>query len=319
MYLKVLEFHGLRQDLDHDDFYRTDAVEEIEKDIIAYLRSRPVRFLVLAGCVGAGKTTIVNRLVEQLQDSGDFLVTFMTHNDPSRITEAMITDKLLRVLGEGPKKFSDGESKYEILKDKVREHPQRMVLVIDDAQRLCSDTLIALKKTTEKGISILLSAHTQLARKMERSMFEEVGLRAESFEVPGIVGEVRGYLEFLLKKSGGNIDQFSEDAIDELSRLCQTPRQLRKLAWAALRRAVINKEKQVSLKTLHEVFPTDFSHLWVELRRLGYTAQEIAEEIMEEPRRVIQCLHGRLPDDDELYKTIGVFLHGLGIKMAAGE
>ena len=123
---------------------------------------------------------------------------------------------------------------------------------------------------------------------------------------------------FLLEKSDGALEIFSEEAIDELSRLCQTPRQVRKLAWAALRRSVVNKEKQVSLHTVHEVLPTDFAHLWVELRRMGYSAKEIAEEIMEDHRRVVQCLHGRLPEDDELYKTIGVFLHGLGIKMAAG-
>lgn len=57
----------------------------------------------------------------------------------------------------------------------------------------------------------------------------------------------------------------------------------------------------------------------VELRRLGYTALEIAEELNEDKKRVIQCLHGRLAEDDELYKTIGVFLHGLGIKMASNE
>ena len=149
------------------------------------------------------------------------------------------------------------------------------------------------------------------------SMFEEVGLRAQCFEVPGIAGEVRGYLGFLLEKSGGKLEIFSEEAIADLSRLCHTPRQVRKLAWAALQQSVVNKEKQVSLKTVHEVLPTDFSHLWVELRRFGYTATEIAEQIMEDRRRVVQCLQGRLPEDDELYKTIGVFLHGLGIKMAA--
>ena len=317
MYLKVLKFHGLGQDLDHDDFYPTEAVEELEKDVMAYLESRPVRLVVLAGCVGAGKTTIVRRLAKRLEEGGEFLVAFMTHNDSSRIREAMVTGKLLRLLGEGAKKFVDEESKYEIILDKVDEHPQKIILIVDDAQGLRADTLVSLKKVTEKGISVLLAAHTQLAKKMERSMFEEVGLRAESFDVPGIAGEARGYLEFLLKKSGGKIGLFSEEAIDELSRLCQTPRQVRKLAWAALRRAVVNKEKQVSLKTLHEVFPTDFSHLWVELRRLGYTATEIAEEVMDDRRRVLQCLQGRLPEDDDLYKTIGVFLHGLGIRMGA--
>jgi hypothetical protein len=81
----------------------------------------------------------------------------------------------------------------------------------------------------------------------------------------------------------------------------------------------INNEKQVSVNTIHEVLPVDFSHLWVELRRLGYTATEIAEELNEDKRRVLQCLHGRLPDDDELYKVIGAFLFGLGLKMASNE
>lgn len=318
MYLKVLEFHELKQDLDHDDFYQTASIKEIESDIIAYIQSRPVRFPVLAGCIGAGKTTLVNRVVKQLEESGDFLVAVMVHNDSSKITEPMITEKLLRLIGESPRKSFGGEIRYEILKDKIEKQHQRIILVIDDAQGLRSSTLISLKKASEKGISVMLAAHTRLATKMKRSMFEEVGLRTEIFELPGIIGEVRGYLEFLLEKSSGNMEQFSEEAIDELSRLCRTPRQVRKLAWAALRQGVINKEKQISLKTLHEVLPTDFSNLWVELQRLGYSAHEIAEEIMEDKRRVMQCLNGRLPEDDGLYQTVGVFLHGIGLKMAAG-
>jgi hypothetical protein len=74
----------------------------------------------------------------------------------------------------------------------------------------------------------------------------------------------------------------------------------------------------ISLNTIHEVLPVDFSHLWVELRRLGFTANEIAEELNEDKKRILQCLHGRLPDD-ELYKVIGAFLFGLGLKMASDE
>jgi chaperonin cofactor prefoldin len=82
---------------------------------------------------------------------------------------------------------------------------------------------------------------------------------------------------------------------------------------------VINNEKQVDVKTIHEVLPKDFSHILVQLRRLGYTAKEIAEELMENPKRIIQCLHGRLPEDDELYKTMGVFLYGLKLETAVNE
>ncbi|MBF0232945.1 MAG: AAA family ATPase [Desulfamplus sp.] len=319
MYLKVLEFHQLKEDLDHGDFYQTKAGEALENDVLAYLSSRPVRFIVLAGCVGAGKTTFLNRLIQKMDSSGEYLVALMNHNDASKITESMVTEKLLRVIGEGAKKYKDGESKYEAIIEKIGSHPQRIVLMIDDAQNLKPKTLTVLKKITEKGISIVLSAHTQFAKKIERSMYEEVGLRLESFEVPGIIGSVRNYLEFLLEKSGGNIGIFSEEAIDDLSRLCHTPLQVRKMAWAALKKAVINKEKQVSDKTIHEILPIDFTHLWVELRRLGYTANEIAEEIMEDKKRVIQCLYGRLPEDDDLYKTLGVFLHGLGLKIASNE
>ena len=123
----------------------------------------------------------------------------------------------------------------------------------------------------------------------------------------------------MLDKAGGSIELFSDNAISELSRLCQTPFQVRKIAWEALKKAVINDEKQVSLKTVHEILPNDFSHLWVELRRLGYTAIEMAEELNEDKKRIVQCLHGRLPEDDELYKTIGAFIYGLGIKMAVNE
>lgn len=67
------------------------------------------------------------------------------------------------------------------------------------------------------------------------------------------------------------------------------------------------------------MLPNDSSRLWVELRRLGYTTSEIAEELNEDKKRILHCLHGRLPDDDELYMIIGAFLCGLGIKVAVNE
>lgn len=320
MYLKAMQFHGLKADIDHDDFYPTLAVEELEKDILAYLNDRPVRFMVMSGPVGSGKTTILKRVTDQLDDSGEYLIALMAHNNPAKITEAMVTEKLLRAMGEtGGKKRIDGERKHEIIADKMASQGQRIVLAIDDAHKLRTDTLESLKKVKEKGISVLLAAHTQLSRKLSLSYYEEAGLRSESFEVPGIAGEVQGYLDFLLGKSGATIDLFADDALNELARICQTPFQLRKIAWEALKKAVINNEKQVSLKTVHEVLPNDFTHLWVELRRLGYTAGEIAEELNEDKKRILHCLHGRLPDDDELYKIIGAFLYGLGIKMAVNE
>ena len=209
------------QDLDHDDFYPTEAVKELLEDVKAYMKSRPDRFAVLSGSVGVGKTTLIQMLMEAFKASNEFTIAFMAHNDASKIKESMITNKLLRMIGEPPKRTADQETRYEILQDKLKERP-RMLLVIDDAHKLKSDTLIELKKTNEKGVSILLAAHTQLARKLKLAMYEEIGLRAETFEVPGIVGEGRGYLEFLLEKSGGYIDQFSEEAVDELSRLCST-------------------------------------------------------------------------------------------------
>lgn len=318
MYRRVLKFHGLSQDLDHDDFYQTEDVTELIEDIKSYMKSRPVRFAVLSGCVGVGKTTIINMLIDEFKTINEFNVALMAHNDASKIRENMITNKLLRMIGESPKRTADQEARYEILHDRLKERI-KMLLVIDDAHKLKSETLIELKKINEKGISILLAAHTQFARKLQLAMYEEIGLRAEIFEAPGIVGEGRGYLKFLMENSRGHIDQFSEESVDELSRLCTTPRQIRKIAWSALRQALINNEKQVSMKTVHEVLPKDFSHTLVQLRRLGYSTKEIAEELMENPKRITQCLHGRLPEDDELYKTMGVFLYGLNLNTAVNE
>ena len=317
MYQSALKFHGLGQDLDHDDFFPTDAVRDLEDDVLAYLRSRPVRFVVLYGSVGAGKSTVLKRLIIRLNKSNEFLVAEMNINDPGKLGEAMITDKLLRMMGEAPRRSRNSELTGEILKEKVAESGRRVLLVIDDAQRLRAKVLEALKNLMEKGISVLLAAHTQLARKLDLAMYEEIGLRTETFEVPGVVGDVAGYLEFLLKKSGGSIDSFSSEAVDEMSRLCKTPRQVRKLAWLALKRAPVNNEQQISLKTFQEIFPKDFAHVLVELRRMGYTHREIAEELLEDPRRIVLGLQGRLPENDDLYRRIGVFLSGLGINFTS--
>ena len=70
---------------------------------------------------------------------------------------------------------------------------------------------------------------------------------------------------------------------------------------------------------VREVLPKDFSNTLVQLRRLGYTTKEIAEELMEDSKRITQCLHGRLAEDDELYRTMGVFLYGLKLEASVNE
>ena len=95
MYRNVLRFHGLTQDLDHDDFYPTEAITELIEDLKFYLKSRPLRFAVLSGSVGVGKTTIVNTLVDEFKSANDFTIAFMAHNDAAKIKETMITNSIL--------------------------------------------------------------------------------------------------------------------------------------------------------------------------------------------------------------------------------
>jgi type II secretory pathway predicted ATPase ExeA len=105
---------------------------------------------------------------------------------------------------------------------------------------------------------------------------EEIGLCCEHLEMRGLEGGVEPYLAWLLAQAGGPIELSTEEAREEMALLCRTPLQVQRIAWEALKQGFEEGEKPISRETILNAIAPDFRDIRTELKRLGYTARDMA-------------------------------------------
>jgi hypothetical protein len=120
-------------------------------------------------------------------------------------------------------------------------------------------------------------------------------------------------LDWLIKQAGGQVTIFSPEAREEIVQLCRTPLQVQRIAWEAIKQGFEEGEKQISRETIQSVTAPDFRDIRSELKRLGYTARDIAYDYGQSTQQVNRFLDGKLPLDDPLGRQLTVFMKVLGI------
>lgn len=92
------------------------------------------------------------------------------------------------------------------LRDLIRKGKKPVALFVDEAHDLHCSTLTGLKRlieVVEDGggtLSVVLAGHPKLKNDLRRPTMEEIGYRATVFSLEGIVGNQRGYIEWLVAK-----------------------------------------------------------------------------------------------------------------------
>jgi hypothetical protein len=74
--------------------------------------------------------------------------------------------------------------------------------------------------------------------------------------------------------------------------------QVQRIAWEAIKQGYEEGEKQISCETIQDVIAPDFRDIRTELKRLGYTARDIAYDYGYSTKQVNRFLDGKLPADD---------------------
>lgn len=95
--------------------------------------------------------------------------------------------------------------------------------------------------------------------------------------------------------------------------LCRTPLQVQRIAWEALKQGFEEGEQPISRETILNVIAPDFRDIRTELKRLGYTARDIAYDYGYNATQVNRFLDGKLPADDPAARPMAVFLKAVGL------
>lgn len=218
-------------------------------------------FLLLTGEVGTGKTTLLNRLLEWLQE--ERVATAFIFN--SRLNETEFFDFVMNDFGihcESREKSQRLMRLNEWLLDRYRQQGTT-VLIIDEAQNLSAQVLEEIRlltnmeTTSEKLLQIVLSGQPELEEKLRdpqlRQLRQRITIRCRT--LPLSREEVQSYIAERLRIAGGNgMPIFSLEAVDAVYRHSSgIPRIANLLCEHSLINAFVEQVRPVPATIVEEV------------------------------------------------------------------
>jgi general secretion pathway protein A len=218
-------------------------------------------FLLLTGEVGTGKTTLLNRLLEWLQE--ERVATAFIFN--SRLKEAEFFDFVMADFGiqcESREKSERLMRLNDWLIERYRQHGTT-VLIVDEAQNLSSEVLEEIRlltnmeTTSEKLLQIVLSGQPELEEKIRdpqlRQLRQRITIRCKT--LPLSREEMQSYIGERLRIAGCNgTPIFSLEAVDSVYRHSTgIPRIANLLCEHALINAFVEQVRPVPASIVEDV------------------------------------------------------------------
>lgn len=233
--------------LRHFKLFRNPFLLEIERDKDLYMgeeqqyvadclweTAHHSGFVALVGEVGAGKSTLRDKLFRDLAREDQVRVIMPQIIDKQRLSAEYIADAIVYdISGEKPKVRLEAKARQmtRLLRDRASAG-HRHLLVIEEAHLLPQRTLRYLKQFWELTLStgegttrllgILLVGQLELKQRLEESGegfdMREMVRRCQLVELGPMNGDTRSYLQHLCKRAGAELDKIIEPAaVDALA------------------------------------------------------------------------------------------------------
>lgn len=233
--------------------------------VLAYLRygiNQGEGFIVVSGDVGAGKTTLIGTLLEELGENEDIIVAQL-------VTTQLQPDDLLRMVAGSFGLRYEKLTKSDLLKEiesflkKNAESGKRVLLIVDEAQNLEHHSLEELRMLSnfQKGAHSLLQSFLlgqgEFRDTLRSQNLEQFRQRIIASYHLGPMGknEIKGYIEHRLKKAGWKSDpHFAIDVFAEIFRYTDgIPRRINTLCDRVLLHAFTEESHDITLDTIAAV------------------------------------------------------------------
>lgn len=137
-------------------------------------------FVVVTGEIGAGKTTLINKLVAELPPDVLVAKIFQTQLNETEFLQAVLTEFGVDKFGNGKVELLNQINDFLI--DMYRQN-RRVLLIIDEAQNLSDKVLeevrllSGLETNKDKLLSIILAGQPELAQVVDSPRFEQLAQR----------------------------------------------------------------------------------------------------------------------------------------------
>ena len=218
-------------------------------------------FIIVTGDVGAGKTTLVGRLVEQL-DSSKYVAAKV-------VTTQLEADDTLRMVASAFGIQQEGVDKASLLRRFERflidnqNRGRRVLLLIDEAQNLPWRSLEELRmlsnfQVNEKAaLQFYLLGQPQFRQTLAHEQLEQLRQRviASHHLAPMERGETRAYIEHRLGHVGWKNDpHFTDEAFDKIyDHTGGVPRRINTLCTRVLLFGALEERHSIDGATVEEV------------------------------------------------------------------
>ncbi|MCK5204291.1 MAG: AAA family ATPase, partial [Desulfobacterales bacterium] len=258
-------FYGFKEkpfDLHPDpDYLYMSRVHENTYVHLEYAIIENKGFVVVTGEIGAGKTTLINYLLNKIGEDIHVGLINNTNIRPAEFLKMICQEFELDPKTDDKAELIDIFSGYLIDQFAAGE---RVVLIIDEAQNLTNDTMEEIRMLsnieTEKHhlIQIILVGQPELKFKLQQSNLKQLAQRVTVHcHLKGLEkDEVKEYINHRLEIGGGNrFDIFHKETIDQIAAYSRgIPRLINILCDSALVYGFADELESISIPILDNVY-----------------------------------------------------------------
>jgi len=216
-------------------------------------------FTVITGEIGSGKTTLINRIIDELDVSITVGLINFTHTAFGELSEWVLMAFGLEYRNKSKVEIYDQFVKFLI--DQY-SRGKRVVLIIDEAQNMDPRTLEEVRMLTnvnaqnEYLLHLVISGQPELRATLERPELRQLAQRVSVYYHLGALtlADAQKYVAHRLQVAGGPADVFDVDAVEAIWRHARgIPRVINTLCDLALVYGYSASEKNIRLALVHEV------------------------------------------------------------------
>ena len=295
MRVEVMEHYKLTQPFSQAGYYETSLHRQLIKDIKGAILEG--RLIAVCGVVGSGKTVTMRRLQQQLKDENKITVSKSLSIEKHNVKLAtLITALYYDLAADKQVQIPKGERRDRQLQELVKKGKRPIVLFVDEAHDLNGHTRIGLKRLMELvedgdgRLSVVLSGHPKLRNDLRRPTMEEIGFRTDVFNLDGVTGSQREYIQWLIKactKNDVTAESFlTPEAIDLLATRLRTPLQIQMYLTQALDTGYKAGEAPVSAEIVASVLSRQLDDVEPTLTRHGYGVKDLVDEFGAKPAEI---------------------------------
>lgn len=239
-----------------------EHVQAVEEAILDAARNQG--FLLVAGHVGTGKSTILRRALRELDREEKMKICTPSKLFVEQFTSGYIADAMIAAFGgqEPRRSYRRRAAQLREIIERNYNDNIKQVLIVDEAQGLHPNTLKALKRFWEGVggptalLAVILIGQPSIYGTLSAGNLEEVKLRLSAIDLDPFSsrnGNMLDYVRHKLHAAAGNPELFTDDAVRAIAKRAKTPLQVNRICKAALIEAFRLQEPVISEEVIENV------------------------------------------------------------------